>query len=155
MSQQPGIPPWKIQTSSECFNWYTLYKSIWVEFGRPTWLDLNLFSFPNLLAHFFCVVKWICYAHSVWWGGFSTNSPAAMHRLVNTNVWLEGHSSSGCYSQFDIRTCTAQIVHKTFRWCCDHLHQARKGFSCLMVMVYEGDCVSSDGVCSVQFSALN
>ena len=32
--------------------------------------------------------------------------------------------------QLDIRTSTAQIVHKLyyklFRWCCDHLHQARK-----------------------------
>ena len=29
-------------------------------------------------------------------------------------VRLEGHSSSGCYTQLNIRTCTAQIVHKLY-----------------------------------------
>ena len=29
-------------------------------------------------------------------------------------IRLEGHSSSGCYTQLDIHTCTAQIVHKLY-----------------------------------------
>ena len=66
------------------------------------------------------LITWYMYMHSHWLLSLMTllawllNSYMIERTQQIMHVRLEGHSSSGYYTQLDIQTCTAQIVHKLY-----------------------------------------